>query len=89
MFNFNEDYVSKGLEKLDLSFELNLKDLRTTFATRCAESGISDIVIAKWLGHSSTYVTKKHYEKVLDEFESAQAQKLSQAFCTTVGSCRT
>lgn len=52
-----------------------IKDLRTTFGTRCAEQGISQKVIAKWMGHSKTETTNKYYIKVLDKFEQDEATK--------------
>lgn len=53
----------------------NVKDLRTTFGTRCAEQGIADTVIAKWMGHSKTETTKKYYIKILPKFEEEEAKK--------------
>lgn len=55
--------------------EFKIKDLRTTFGTRCAEQGISPKVIAKWMGHSKTETTNKYYIKVLDKFEQDEATK--------------
>lgn len=52
-----------------------IKDLRTTFGTRCAEQGISQKVIAKWMGHTKTETTNKYYIKVLDKFEQDEAAK--------------
>ena len=55
--------------------EYKIKDLRTTFGTRCAEQGISPKVIAKWMGHSKAETTNKYYIKVLDKFEQTEAAK--------------
>lgn len=55
--------------------DYKIKDLRTTFGTRCAEQGISQKVIAKWMGHSKTETTNKYYIKVLDKFEQEEATK--------------
>lgn len=52
-----------------------IKDLRTTFGTRCAEQGIADTVIAKWMGHKKTETTKKYYIKILPRFEKNEAAK--------------
>lgn len=37
------------------------KNLRTTFSSRLAEAGVSDVVIARLMGHSRTHTTRKHY----------------------------
>lgn len=37
------------------------KNLRTTFASRLAEAGVSDVVIARLMGHSRTATTRRHY----------------------------
>lgn len=60
--------------------KVKIKDLRTTFATRCMESGVSEKVISKWLGHSNTTTTSKYYEKVQSDFESREARKISKVF---------
>ena len=41
-----------------------------------AEMGMSDDIIAKWMGHTSTTTTKKYYIKVLSDFEKEQKAKL-------------
>jgi len=40
---------------------LPFKNLRTTFGSRLAESGVSDRVIADLMGHSRTATTQRHY----------------------------
>ena len=40
---------------------LPFKNLRTTFASRLAEAGVSDRVIADLLGHTRTHTTQRHY----------------------------
>jgi integrase len=37
------------------------KNLRTTFSSRLAEAGVSDVVIARLMGHARTHTTRKHY----------------------------
>jgi integrase len=51
----------------------DVKDLRTTFGTRCAEQGISEKLIAKWMGHSKAETTNKYYIKIMDEYERSKA----------------
>lgn len=52
-----------------------IKDLRTTFATQCANKGISAKVLAKWMGHSKADTTNKYYIKILPEFERSEVDK--------------
>ena len=63
-------------------FHFNTKDLRTTFATMCAEKGVSPKVIAKWLGHTTTNTTNKYYIKVLTEYEKEQIKLIDTNFDT-------
>lgn len=66
-------------------FHFNTKDLRTTFATMCAEKGISPKIIAKWLGHTTTTTTNKYYIKVLDNYEKEQIKLIDTNFDPTKG----
>lgn len=61
-------------------FEFTQKSLRHTFATMCAENGIADVTIAKWLGHGSPSTTKQYYIDVLTEFEKEQVGKLNDIY---------
>ena len=61
-------------------FDFSQKSLRHTFATMCAENGIADITIAKWLGHGSPSTTKQYYIDVLSEFEKEQTIKLNNIY---------
>lgn len=40
---------------------LPFHNLRTTYSSRLAEAGVSDIEIARLLGHSRTHTARKHY----------------------------
>jgi len=40
---------------------LPFKNLRTTFASRLYEAGVSDMEIAQLMGHTRTHTTKRHY----------------------------
>lgn len=64
-------------------FDLRIKDLRTTFGTICAEQGIAEKVIAKWMGHTNTRTTQKYYIKVLNSFEKQEYERLNSSFCAT------
>lgn len=80
VFNFYGDYLTKVIHKLEMKRKVKIKDLRTTFATRCMENGVSEKVISKWLGHTNTTTTSKYYEKVQSDFESREAKKINKAF---------
>lgn len=74
-------YVKEEIEKQS-GIKFHIKDLRTTFGTMCAEQGISESVIAKWMGHTTTKTTRKYYIKVLSDFEKEQANKFDTNFDT-------
>ena len=48
----------------------------------CAEMGINEPTIAKWMGHTSTKTTRKYYIKILSEFEKEQAKIFDTHFDT-------
>ena len=58
-------------------YRVNFKDLRTTFATRAREKGVSPEVLKKWLGHTSYDITEKYYVKITSEFEQKQIALLT------------
>ena len=78
VFNISETTRKRELAKLTklCGFNFKTKDLRTTFGTMLAEMGVSDELIAKWMGHTSTNTTKKYYIKVLSDFEKEQKTSL-------------
>jgi|GEM_PF-773299 len=75
VFDISDSTLTRETEKLNAlcKFKVLVKDLRTTFGTMCAEKGIADKVIAKWMGHANTLTTKNYYVMVLDDFEQQQA----------------
>lgn len=78
LFDFKPDYVTRHFSEFCKSINIpdfTIKSCRTTFATRCEEKGIPDIIIQAWLGHSSIKTTKKHYVKVNSEFIEAEYLK--------------
>ncbi len=85
IFNISETTLKR--ERLELcelcGFKFKTKDLRTTFATMCAEKGIAPRIIAKWLGHTTTTTTNKYYIKVLDNYEKEQIKLIDTNFDTT------
>ncbi len=87
IFNISETTLKR--ERLTLcelcGFKFKTKDLRTTFATMCAEKGVAPRIIAKWLGHSSTSTTNRYYIKVLDQYEQEQIKLFDPNFDPTKG----
>ena len=50
----------RALERAHLP-RMAFHKLRATYASRLAEGGVSDLEIARLLGHSRTHTTKRHY----------------------------
>lgn len=82
VFPISETTIKVNFKELKslCGFEFSQKSLRHTFATICAENGIADITIAKWLGHGSPTTTKQYYIDVLSEFEKEQTNKLNNIY---------
>lgn len=60
----NGSWVNRHTRRLELRAgirPLSFHKLRATYSTRLAEAGVSDLEIARLLGHSRTHVQKKHY----------------------------
>lgn len=51
-------------------------DLRTTFATRCQECGVSETVVQTWMGHSPRTLLGKVYTKYSDEYLLSEGKKV-------------
>lgn len=49
---------------------------RHTFATRCIESGMDTMTIAKLLGHTSTRQIEETYGHILDKYRNKQLNGL-------------
>ncbi|MGN1162547.1 MAG: tyrosine-type recombinase/integrase [Christensenellales bacterium] len=82
-FSLSADKVNRKFKELCdlLGFEgITLHSLRHTFATRCIENGISEIVVQKWLGHASITMTLDRYTHISEEFKSQEIDKLSFSF---------
>lgn len=54
----------------------NYYTLRHYFITRCVENGINFLVIAKWVGHSSTRMIEQVYSHLSPKFHSKEMAKL-------------
>ena len=82
VFNISEKTLDRQLKELNqlCGFKFSTKDLRTTFGTMCAEMGIPDNIIAKWMGHASETTTKKYYIKIQTKFEKEQIDIFNKNF---------
>ena len=78
VFSGTSDGAKHAIRRIDLDFHVNCKDFRTTFATRCCEDGVSQNVLQKWLGHTTTRTTNKYYVKVLPDFERSEIAKVKK-----------
>ncbi len=57
---------------------ISTHSLRYTFATRCAESGISDIVLKEIMGHYDIEITKNVYIDVQETLEQEEIKKVEK-----------
>lgn len=82
VFEISEKTLDRQLKELNqlCGFKFSTKDLRTTFGTMCAEIGIPDNIIAKWMGHASEITTKKYYIKIQTKFEKEQIDVFNKNF---------
>lgn len=82
-FLWSADKVNRKFKEIcdELGFDgITVHSLRHTFATRCIENGVSDIVVQKWLGHSSITMTLDRYTHVTEVFKAQEIDKLSFSF---------
>lgn len=78
LFDFFPRTVTKQFSAFCSGIDIHnftIKSLRATFATRCKELGIPDVIIQSWLGHTSAKTTKKHYIKVNPEYVDIEFKK--------------
>ena len=66
IFNFGSKILQKALREINtrIAYHLKIKDLRSTFITRCQEMNIPEFIIQSWVGHTiGSKVTKSVYTK--------------------------
>lgn len=73
VFDYSPCYISQAFKKLCPGHKLH--DLRHTFITRCAESGVNVTVCQQLVGHSTPQLTLGIYTHVMDDFKRAEALK--------------
>ena len=65
------------LKKIEID-GISTHSLRYTFATRCAESGMSDIALKEIMGHYDIEVTKNVYIDIQEKFEQEEINKVEK-----------
>lgn len=82
VFPFSAEQISRAFKSVCPSHHLH--DLRHTFITRCAESGININVCQQLVGHTTANITLNIYTHVMDEFKRKEALKYTifPDFCT-------
>ena len=71
------DYLTRILKSFDIS-GISTHSLRYTFATRCAESGMKDVVLKNLMGHYDIEVTKNVYIDIQKNFEQDEIKKVEK-----------
>lgn len=73
IFHFSAGYVSYTFKELCPAHHLH--DLRHTYITLCAESGVNMSVCQHLVGHSTPNMTLNVYTHVMDEYKRREAMK--------------
>lgn len=81
VFPFSAEYVSRTFKELCPAHHLH--DLRHTYITLCAESGVNVRVCQQLVGHSTAALTLNVYTHVIDDYKRKEAAKftLFPSFC--------
>ncbi|MBQ8322818.1 MAG: site-specific integrase [Clostridia bacterium] len=75
VFPFSSEQTSRAFKALCPAHHLH--DLRHTFITRCAESGVNISVCQQIVGHATADMTLNVYTHVMDEFKKKEMQKFT------------
>ena len=75
VFPFSAEYVSRTFKELCPAHHLH--DLRHTYITLCAESGVNVSVCQQLVGHSTAALTLNVYTHVIDEYKRKEAAKFT------------
>lgn len=73
IFAYDPSHVSRMFKQLCPSHHLH--DLRHTYITRCAESGMNVKVCQQLVGHATSQMTTDVYTHVMDEYKRKEAAK--------------
>jgi integrase len=66
------NYLKRIAKKYNIVDNIHNHMMRHTFATRCIESGMTAVVLAKKLGHKDVSITLNTYTSVFSKFEDTQ-----------------
>jgi integrase len=80
---FYKGFFRPALKDAGLPEDVRLHDLRHSFASICASSGVPAAQVAEWMGHSNEIVTRTIYTHLFKEDTSRHAEALSNAFRPT------
>lgn len=72
---FEKSYP-KAQKLANLPEHFTSHSLRHFFISKCVEAGINFLVIAKWVGHSSTKMIEQVYAHLSPEFKNSEMNKL-------------
>ncbi len=75
VFPFGREQTSRAFKELCPNHHLH--DLRHTFITRCAESGVNVTVCQQIVGHTTADMTLNVYTHVMDEFKRKEIEKFT------------
>lgn len=75
VFPFSCEQISRAFKAVCPNHHLH--DLRHTFVTRCAESGVNVNVCQQLVGHKTADMTLNVYTHVMDEFKRKEALKFT------------
>lgn len=75
-------YLKRICKKYDIAPHIHNHMLRHTYATRCIESGMTAVVLAKKLGHKDVSITLNTYTSVFSKFEETQDDKYTNYLIT-------
>ena len=85
LFTFSRKVYQNAMLRISkrLGFtNVSIHSLRHTFATRCAEIGISAKMTQQWLGHSTLDMTMNVYTHINTDFERKMTQQINAYFDT-------
>lgn len=80
--SFYKRQFQPALKAAGLPTDVRLHDLRHSFASICASSGVPAAQVAEWMGHGNEIVTRTTYTHLFKEDTSRHEEALSAAFTT-------
>ena len=75
-------YLKRIAKKYNITEKIHNHMLRHTYATRCIESGMTAVVLAKKLGHKDISITLNTYTSIFAKFEDTQDDRFIKYLMT-------